>query len=49
MVVAIIGQAASAGGRVRDTQMREIKTGREKEKGDVTEKKEEVKRKVDLH
>lgn len=31
MVVAIISQAESAGGRVRDTQMRKIKTGREKE------------------
>lgn len=49
MVVAIISQAESAGGRVRDTQMRKTKTGREKEKGEITEKKEEVKRKVGLH
>lgn len=49
MVVAITSQAESAGGRVRDTQMRKIKTGREKEKAEITEKREEVRRKVDLH
>lgn len=32
-----------------ERQMRKRKTGREKEKGDITEKKEEAKRKVDLH
>lgn len=35
MVVAIISQAKDAGGRVRDTQMRKIKTGRKKEKGKI--------------
>lgn len=43
--MAIISQAESAGGRVRDTQMGKIKTRREKEKkGEITEKKEEAKR-----
>lgn len=48
--MAIISQAESGGGRVRDTQMRKIKTRREEEKkGEITEKKEEAKREGDLH
>lgn len=42
MVVAIISQAKSAGGRVRDTQMIKIKTGRKKKKkGEIRENIEE--------
>lgn len=37
MVVAIISQAKSAGGRVRDTQMRKIKTGRKQKKREIRE------------
>lgn len=44
MVVAIISQAESAGGRVRDTRMRKIKTGRKKEKGEIIDKEEEGKK-----
>lgn len=44
MVVAIISQAKDAGGRVRDTQMRKIKTGRKKEKGEIRAKIEESKK-----
>lgn len=48
MVAAIISQAKDAGGRVRDTQMRKIKTGRKKEKGEIREKIKRVKIQVDL-
>lgn len=50
MVVAIISQAESAGGRVRDTQIKKNKNREgEGERRDRKERKEEGKRKVHLY
>lgn len=49
MVVAIISQAESAGGKGGRHTDEKIKTEREKEKGEITENQEEGKRKVELH